>query len=213
MRRLGDGYFRRRPCTDRTSGTTTNAHYMEVFRTIRFLAPLLLVLVQACGDKRTSSENEPTTASQPSFSLARDQFQFSERLGVDDTLVLYADLGTGPSRHSERNLFYRKDGLTWIESWNSGDFIPADQEHLSPVKYRPTVGDTLCFERLFQRLAAVQTNRPRSGMFTLVHNGDTVRYNSVHLIEVLHLVDYYMRIKGRYYPEAELYNTPIPPPR
>lgn len=166
-------------------------------------------ILLSCTDRRMEQpiNGNGQTAQLPSaFDLKRDVFNFTSKLSEGDTLEFIADLSSGTSWHTERNIIYKLGGQIMLRSWNEGEFVTNQDAELLPVVYSLQT-DTLNFEDLFIRLHQRSSlgNRRR---FTLIYDDDTIHYSSSGLGESLRMIAYYSQIKHRLYPESELYNYP-----
>ena len=177
------------------------------------ITTLILTLTIGCNDTAVEDKTTDTIAIASDFDLQTDLLDFSTKMTDLDTLTIFANLSACLSWQEEINKLTKKDGQVFISGSIVGDYIDDQDKELEQVKYNYLPTDTLNFETLFRYMQdkGTEDRQINSQVFTVVYNQDTVKYFSDGLTDPLHNIDYYIQIKRRLYPEAEVYKPVLVP--
>lgn len=173
------------------------------------MRPLLLCIVLIVHQSCTNhiAEQEPISVRQSKFNLTTDYSEFTEKMEDGDTLMVYADLSICASWHEEVNSFIKREGKVYIGSINKGEFVNSTEAILPLVENKACPSDSLSFEHLFKKLGDVRKEPDGHSPFRimLTYRNDTIRFNSLGLMDAMRIVDHYTQIKRCLYPEVDLY--------
>lgn len=168
---------------------------------ITFVLSIVICLLLIC-----CTQNKDKQTSVITFNLREDMYNFSNKMRNGDTILINTILGVCTSNSMEYNTVFKQNDSVFIQSIITDIFPSGESKTLHRAHYS-IANDTLNFESFFSFVKANSIENDMDSSYTLqvIHKRDTVEFFAENLVKALNQISYYMQVKGKIYPEEEVF--------